>query len=281
MTAEIVRDFLFTDQDFQRIRKLIYDHAGIALSDAKRDLVYSRLARRLRANGLSTFSHYLEFLKNNEREWEAFVNSLTTNLTSFFRESHHFPILANHVNRCAHRPVKLWCAAASTGEEPYSMAMTMIDLFGSFRPPVHILATDIDTSVLEKARSGIYDEERLEKLPPETANKFFVREQIEDRNVARVRPELGNMITFRKLNLLDNHWPVEGPFDAIFCRNVMIYFDKPTQHKILGKFVPTMRQDGLLFAGHSESFYHASDLFKLKGKTVYEIAESAHKLARQ
>jgi len=281
MSIEIARDFLFTDQDFQRIRKLIYDHAGIALSDAKRDLVYSRLARRLRANSFTVFSQYLEFLNGNDAEWEAFVNSLTTNLTSFFRENHHFPILADHVKKVSQRqPIQLWCSAASTGEEAYSMAMTMVDLFGNFRPPVQILATDIDTQVLKKAEKGIYSRDKLEKLPPATIDKFFVQENVEGETCMRVRQELRSMITFRRQNLLDPTWNAKGPFEAIFCRNVMIYFDKPTQYKILKKFVPTLRQDGLLFAGHSESFYHASDLFRLQGKTVYELTAQSKALAQ-
>ncbi|HEY3327360.1 MAG TPA: CheR family methyltransferase [Novimethylophilus sp.] len=281
MTTEIPRDFHFTDHDFQRIRKLIYDHAGIALSDAKRDLVYSRLARRLRANSINIFSQYLSFLAGNTQEWEAFVNSLTTNLTSFFRENHHFPLLAEHIKRVMHRkPLQLWCAAASTGEEAYSMAMTMVDLFGSFKPPVHIFATDIDTNVLRKAESGIYGEDRIEKLPAETIDRFFRRDNGGNEKVVTVRQELRDMITFRQLNLLDNSWSAQGPFEAIFCRNVMIYFDKPTQYSILKKFIPAMRQDSLLFAGHSESFYHAGDLFKLRGKTVYEIANASRHLAQ-
>lgn len=280
MAIDTARDFHFTDQDFQRIRKMIYDHAGISLSDAKRDLVYSRLARRLRANGINRFSEYLNFLNGNAAEWEAFVNSLTTNLTSFFRENHHFPLLAAHVNHVKHRkPIELWCSAASTGEEPYSMAMTMVDLFGSFKPPVHILATDIDTNVLKKAEMGVYSEDRIEKLPPDTVKRFFLRGTGSNAGMVRVRPELREMITFRQLNLLDNNWPIRGPFEAIFCRNVMIYFDKPTQHSILKKFVPVMRKDALLFAGHSESFYHAGDIFKIQGKTVYEIAEASRHLA--
>ncbi len=280
MTVEIQRDFHFTDQDFQRIRKLIYDHAGIALSDAKRDLVYSRLARRLRANGMSDFSCYLGFLEGNAREWEAFVNSLTTNLTSFFRESHHFPLLAEHIRQIMHRqPIQLWCSAVSTGEEAYSMAMTMVELFGNLKPPVRIIATDIDTNVLEKAAAGIYEVGKVEKLPKETVERFFQRDGCETGKL-KVREELRNLISFRKLNLLDSQWPIQGPFEAIFCRNVMIYFDKPTQYAILKKFVPLLRQDGLLFAGHSESFYQASDLFKLRGKTVYEIAPASRHLAR-
>ncbi len=276
------RDFNFTDQDFNRIRKMIHEHAGIALSDAKRDLVYSRLARRLRANNLKAFSQYLNFLENNEPEWEAFVNSLTTNLTAFFRENHHFPLLAAHIEQVKHRrPLEIWCSASSTGEEPYSLAMTMVDLFGSYTPPVHILATDIDTNVLNKAKSGVYTEDRIEKLSPDHIKRFFLRGTGNNSGMVRVRPELQAMITFRQLNLLDKTWPIRGPFEAIFCRNVMIYFDKPTQLDILRKFVPLMRQDGLLFAGHSESFYHATDLFKIRGRTVYEIAQQSRPQAQR
>ncbi len=276
------RDFNFTDQDFNRIRKMIHEHAGIALSDAKRDLVYSRLARRLRANSLKAFSQYLNFLENNEPEWEAFVNSLTTNLTAFFRENHHFPLLAAHIEQVKHRrPLEIWCSASSTGEEPYSLAMTMVDLFGSYTPPVHILATDIDTNVLNKAKSGVYTEDRVEKLSPDHIKRFFLRGTGNNSGMVKIRPELQAMITFRQLNLLDKTWPIRGPFEAIFCRNVMIYFDKPTQLDILRKFVPLMRQDGLLFAGHSESFYHATDLFKIRGRTVYEIAQQSRPQAQR
>lgn len=275
--SEAGRDFHFTDADFNRIRKLIYEHAGISLSEAKRDLVYSRLARRLRTNGINVFGEYLAFLDGNEEEWEAFVNSLTTNLTSFFRENHHFPMFAEHINKVRNRskPLQVWCSAASTGEEPYSMAMTMIDLFGTFTPPVQILATDIDTNVLRKAEAGVYSMDRVEKLPPNMLKRFFLKGTGSQEGYVRVRKELRDMITFRQLNLLDANWPIRGPFEVIFCRNVMIYFDKPTQHKILQKFIPTMRRDGLLFAGHSESFHHASDLFKIQGKTVYTIADQS------
>ncbi|MDD5329430.1 MAG: chemotaxis protein CheR [Sulfuricella sp.] len=272
----VAREFHFTGQDFERIRKLIHERAGISLSVAKQDMVYSRLARRLRATGLRTFAEYLSRLERGDQvELEAFTNSLTTNLTAFFREPHHFPLLAEHVGKLGHRPVALWCSAASTGEEPYSMAMTMVDLFGSFTPPVHILATDLDTSVLQKAREGEYPLERLEKMPDEAVRRFFLKGPGVREGHARVRQELRDMITFRQINLLDESWPMRGPFDAIFCRNVMIYFDKPTQYKVLQKFVPLLRPEGLLFAGHSESFYHAGDLFRSRGKTVYELAPEA------
>ena len=153
------------------------------------------------------------------------------------------------------------------------MAMTMVEAFGSFSPPVHILATDVDTNVLAKAQQGVYSMERLEKMPPDKLKRFFLKGSGSHAGSARVRQELRDMITFRQLNLLDDAWPVRGPFDAVFCRNVMIYFDKPTQYNILQKFVPLLARDGLMFAGHSESFHHAADLFKLRGKTVYELAD--------
>lgn len=276
-TGDRAREFRFTEADFERVRKLIYEQAGISLSAQKKDMVYSRLARRLRATGLHGFDEYLRLLETGDQEeWQAFVNSLTTNLTSFFRESHHFPVLAEHVKaqRDGH-PIALWCSASSTGEEAYSMAMTMVDAYGSYSPPVKILATDVDTNVLATAQQGVYPLERVEKLPQETIKRFFLKGTGAQAGYVRVRRELREMITFRQINLLHDNWPIRGPFDAIFCRNVMIYFDKPTQYRILQKFVPLMRREGLLFAGHSESFYHAADLFKLRGKTVYELADKA------
>ena len=271
------REYAFTQADFERIRKLIYNHAGISLSVAKQNMVYSRLARRLRVNGLTSFHEYLNFLeRGNPEEWEAFTNALTTNLTAFFREQHHFPILEKHIEkRKNHNKIQLWCSASSTGEEPYSMAMSMVQAFKTFSPPVHILATDLDTNVLAKAQLGIYSLDKLEKIPKEKLKQFFLKGKGGHAGTARVRPELRNMITFRQLNLLDESWPIRGPFDAIFCRNVMIYFDKLTQYKILKKFVPLLAPDGLLFAGHSESFQHAVDLFKLREKTVYELANKS------
>jgi chemotaxis protein methyltransferase CheR len=272
--AENGREFVFTAADFERVRKLIYGRAGISLSSSKHEMVYSRLGRRLRALGLSDFRDYLLLLETGDAiEWEAFTNSLTTNLTAFFREEHHFPLLAELLQR--HKgsgQIALWCSAASTGEEPYSMAMTAAEVFGTLTPPVRILATDIDTNVLAKAEQGVYAMERLEKMPEERVRRFFLRGKGQHAGQARVRDELRAMINYRPLNLLDAGWPIRGPFHAIFCRNVMIYFDKPTQYGILQKFVPLLRPDGLLFAGHSESFHHAVDLFRPRGKTVYEPA---------
>ena len=269
------REFKFTSKDFEQVRQMIYEHAGISLNPSKQDMVYSRLARRLRATGINNFKDYLALLESdNEAEWEAFVNSLTTNLTSFFREPHHFPLLAEHVlKQKGKHPISLWCSAASTGEEPYTMAMTMVDAFGSFTPPVTIVATDLDTNVLAKAEAGVYPLERVEKLPAELVKRFFLRGAGAQSGFVRVKPELRAMITFRQVNLLSDDWHIRGPLDAIFCRNVMIYFDKATQLRILERFAPLLQPDGLLFAGHSESFHNAGHVFSLRGKTVYELAK--------
>lgn len=271
--------FEFTPRDFARVRTLIYKQAGISLGESKQEMVYSRLARRLRAKGLNSFEEYLDALENglDSGEWEAFTNALTTNLTSFFREAHHFPILAEHMLRMK-GSLSIWCSASSTGEEPYSIAMTVCEAFGTLTPPVNIIATDIDTNVLETAANGIYPIERVDKMAQDRVKRFFLRGKGEHSGLVRVRPELRQLVTFKPLNLLASSWPVSGPFDVIFCRNVMIYFDKPTQGKILSRFVPLMKPEGLLFAGHSENFVYASDAFKLRGKTVYEL-EHRHRVA--
>jgi chemotaxis protein methyltransferase CheR len=268
------REFSFSTADFERVRKLIYQHAGISLSPVKQDMVYSRLARRLRATGKSSFADYLDALeKSGGDEWERFVNSLTTNLTSFFREPHHFPIFAEHLRKLGtRRPIRVWCSAASTGEEPYSIAITVAETFGSNASHVSIMASDLDTNVLATAQKGVYPIERVDKLSPERLRKFFLRGTGAQEGYVSVRPELKNMIQFQRINLLDQSYAVKGPLDVIFCRNVMIYFDKPTQYKILSRFAPLMQPDGLMFAGHSESFLHAADLFKSQGKTVYTLA---------
>ncbi|MHB1176179.1 MAG: CheR family methyltransferase [Sulfuriferula sp.] len=264
--------FEFTPRDFARVRAIIYRQAGISLSESKQEMVYSRLARRLRTKGMTSFTEYLDTLESgrDEDEWEAFTNALTTNLTSFFREAHHFPILAEHARKMK-EPLTIWCSASSTGEEPYSIAMTLCEVFDTLTPPVTIVATDIDTKVLETASNGVYTLDRLDKMPKDRARRFFLKGKGDRAGQVRVRPELRQLISFKQLNLLGSMWPISGPFDAIFCRNVMIYFDKPTQGKILSRFAPLMKPQGLLFAGHSENFMYASDAFRLRGKTVYEL----------
>lgn len=272
------REFVFTASDFERIRRLIREKAGICLSANKHEMVYSRLARRLRVRGLGRFSEYVALLERlDPEESEAFVNALTTNLTSFFREPHHFAELARHVNvlrREAHPHVHVWCCAASSGEEAYSIAMTMVETFGSYTPPVSIVATDVDTNMLAVAGAGTYPVERLAMLDEDRTRRFFQRDVASGSAALSVRPELRKLVTFRQVNLLAPTWRVRGPFDAIFCRNVMIYFDKPTQRRLLEGLAPLLRLDGLLFAGHSESLLHSADLLRLRGNTVYERARA-------
>ena len=270
------REFHFTVEDFERVRKLIYAHAGISLAPIKQDMVYSRLARRLRALEMASFDQYLAYLEegSHENEWETFVNSLTTNLTSFFRESHHFDLLQKQMKGIAHRPIRIWCSAASTGEEPYTLAITACEAFDSLTPPVQIVASDIDTNVLKTAQRGVYPIERVDRLDPKRLHKFFLKGAGAQTGYVRVRPELQKLLTFTQVNLLHPAWPnIKGPFDVMFCRNVMIYFDKPTQYEILKKFAPLLQPDGLLYAGHSESFLHAADIFHSLGRTVYERAD--------
>ena len=263
--------FPFTDDDFHRIRQIIYRVAGISLSPSKQDLVYSRLARRLRVREVDSFAAYIRLVESGDlEEMEAFINALTTNMTSFFREAHHFPILAKHLAGLPRgKGINIWTCASSTGEEPYSIAMTVVEAFGSFSTPVQILATDIDTNVLEKASQGIYTIDQLQKLTTAQMKRFFLKGEGKNAGFAKVRPELRKMITFKRFNLLDQKWLLNEQYDAIFCRNVMIYFDKDTQYEILKKMQPRMKPHGLFFAGHSESFHQASDLFRICGKTVY------------
>ena len=279
-SGALTREFSFSDQEFKQVCQLIHERAGIHLTPSKKDMVYSRLTRRLRANNISSFSDYLTIVEaNSEPEREAFVNALTTNVTAFYREAHHFPVLAEHMRSLKRHPIHIWCNAASTGEEPYTIAMTMVDLFGSLTPPVRIIATDIDTQALQKANDGVYSLEQAKKLPKEVLERFFLKGRDDKAGQVKVRKELRDLITFSQLNLQDSQWPIKGPFDAIFCRNVMIYFDKPTQHKILQRFVPLMQKDALLFAGHSESLQGVNDTFKLRGKTVYSLTEKYQSLS--
>ena len=270
----VEREFHFTKADFERVRALIHERAGIALTPAKENMVYSRLSRRLRARGLFRFDDYLKLVESTDtEEWEAFINSLTTNLTSFFREAHHFPLLADLLrSRPQGAALTVWCTAASTGEEPYSLAMTACEAFNTLTPPVRIIASDIDTQVLATGERGIYAEDRWKGLDPGQLRRFFLRGTGRNAGKARVRPELQSLIEFRQINLLGTDWDVPGGLTAIFCRNVMIYFDRATQYQILSRFAPLLGPGGLLFAGHSESFSHASKVFRLRGKTVYERA---------
>ena len=271
------RDFEFNDRDFRRVCELIHQRAGIALAPAKRDMVYGRLSRRLRALGMQTFQEYLDKLeRDGGDEWQAFTNALTTNLTSFFREPHHFEKLREELLARAHRaPLQIWSCAASTGEEPYSLAITACEAFGSLTPPVRILATDVDTQVLATGAQGVYSLDRVSGLDPAVKRRYFQRGTGPNAGKCRVIPALRKLIEFRQLNLLAPRYDVGGPYDALFCRNVMIYFDKPTQRGILSRLVQHMGDDGLLYTGHSENYLHASDLIQPCGRTLYRRAKGA------
>jgi len=269
------REFCFTDRDFEAVRKRLYDHAGISLNDSKRDLVYSRLSRRLRALRIGSFGAYLRLLDSAQGESELvhFINALTTNLTAFFREPHHFDYLAEEalpeaLRRHEHdRRVRFWSAGCSTGEEPYSMAMIVRENL----PPrqcwdLKILATDLDSNVVAKAAGGQYTAERISGISRARAHKWFHRVQGADR--VQVDPALRELITFKQLNLMHD-WPMRGPFDLIFCRNVVIYFDKPTQRRLFERYADILVDGGYLFLGHSESMYRLTDRFELVGRTIY------------
>ena len=274
------RAFAFDDRDFRRVCRLIRERAGIDLGPHKRDMVYSRLVRRVRLHGLDSFGEYLDLLEADpEAEAQAFVNALTTNLTSFFREAHHFSALAEqlrgHAPARGGGPLTIWCCAASTGEEPWSLAITACEAFGTLTPPVRILATDIDTNVLQTAARGVYPLERISALSLPQKRQFFQRGSGPNAELCRVRPQLQALVEFRPLNLLAADYGLRGGYTAVFCRNVMIYFDKPTQHQVLSRITPLLAPGGLIYAGHSESFTHASDVVRPCGRTIYRAASGA------
>jgi chemotaxis protein methyltransferase CheR len=265
------REFAWTDSDFSRVQSLIYQHAGISLHNGKHAMVYSRLSRRLRETGHQSFKDYLSFLELHDGpEWQEFVNALTTNLTSFFREQHHFDILASHLkSKPTNSLWRMWCSAASTGEEPYSIAMTAMESLNQ-SSKFNLVASDIDSKVLALAESGIYKLDGLKGISEARVQRFFLRGKGSNEGMVRVKSELQNAIQFLSVNLIRDDWPFRHPFNVVFCRNVMIYFDAPTQRKVLERIHRVMIPGGLLFVGHAENFSESRDLFVLKGKTVYE-----------
>ncbi|MEO8101369.1 MAG: CheR family methyltransferase [Betaproteobacteria bacterium] len=269
--------FEFTDADFRRLKRMIFDYAGISLNDNKKPMAYSRLTKRLRQLGLTCFREYLDFVESSgSEEHVRFINALTTNLTYFFREAHHFTILSEHLQKLQEdAPLTVWSAACSTGEEPYSIAMSAIEAFGTDSPPVRIIASDLDTDALATAKRGVYTAEKVASLTPQRLKRFFLKGAGDQAGFARIRPQVQRLVEFRQINLNEGAWEMESaaPLAAIFCRNVMIYFNKDTQTKILDRFAPLLRRDGLLFAGHSENFfYNGRETFRIRGKTVYELA---------
>ena len=278
-TRAAVREFEFTQAEFNRLRKLVHAHTGIALSDAKRELVYGRLALRLRKLKLSSFAEYCKLVEfGHAEELQELTNAITTNLTSFFRESHHFELLAAETlpqlvrENCAARRMRVWSAGCSTGEEPYSLAILLRESLAHLLSwDIKLLATDIDSTVLATAAAGIYAAERFKEVSAERLGRFFP--QVAGRSgYHAAADELKQLITFKRLNLLDA-WPIRGPFDIIFCRNVVIYFDKDTQRGLFERMAELQRPGGWLFIGHSENLFNVTHRYQLLRRTVYRRLE--------
>lgn len=265
------REFVWTSADFDRVQTMIYKRAGISLHDGKHAMVYSRLSRRLRDTGHQSFRDYLTWVESTDGpEWQEFVNALTTNLTSFFREHHHFEIFEDYLkSKPAGASWRVWCSAASTGEEPYSIVMAAMEALGA-RANFSLMASDIDSKVLATAARGVYRLDGMKGIDSGRMQRFFLRGKGANEGMAKVKPELSQCIEFLIVNLIHDDWPFKEPFDAVFCRNVMIYFDAPTQRKVLERIHRVMKPGALLFVGHAENFSDSRDLFVLKGKTVYE-----------
>ncbi|HEY9280467.1 MAG TPA: CheR family methyltransferase [Eoetvoesiella sp.] len=258
-------------QDFERTARLLHARSGIVLGGHKHDMVARTLSNRSRKVGAASMSEYLSFLELNAQspEWDHFINAFTINHTAFFREQHHFDILTEFV-RTRKGAISIWCAAASSGEEPYSIAMTLQESVRRANDPQSsIWATDIDTQALERAKKGTYSMERVKPVPEDYLKKYFLRGKNKQTGLVRVKPIISDMIQFEQFNLLSPAWPADKKFDAIFCRNTMIYFDKTTQTRVLERFALMLKPGGFLFAGHSENFTYLTKAFLLKGQTVY------------
>ncbi|MGD8483658.1 MAG: protein-glutamate O-methyltransferase CheR [Thioalkalispiraceae bacterium] len=269
------RDFELTEKHYNFVRKLVAERTGIALSDAKRDMIYGRLTRRLRALDLSNFDDYCAILKdgNDEQELIEFTNAITTNLTAFFREQHHFDYLGNTVlpelmRTKQNRSIRIWSAGCSSGEEPYSIAMVVNEVVPADWD-VRILATDLDSNMVERARAGIYPLERVEGISKQRLRNWVRRGKGSKSNMVKMSSDLQDIIRFKQLNLMHD-WPMRGKFDIIFCRNVVIYFSKDTQKQLFNRYADIMTDNSHLFIGHSESLYKVSDRFKLLGQTMYK-----------
>lgn len=274
-------EFSLSDREFTRIKNRVYAVAGISLSDAKRTLVVSRLSKVLRALGLTSFDAYVDFLEKGgtAQDSQDFVNALTTNLTRFYREDHHFDHLRAYVgtlieSKPRETRLRIWSAGCSTGQEPYTIGMDLLAAYPELkRWDFRILATDIDTAVLAKAAGGIYPEAELNGLRSDRARL------LERAGEGRIRVPLPvrELVAFKPLNLISTPWPMKGPFDAIFCRNVAIYFDKPTQGEMFGRLGKLLAPEAFLYIGHSENLGSGSEGFRLVGKTIYQSRVKASK----
>lgn len=275
MVTMTEREFKMTDKDFNTLSELAYLYTGIVLGPHKKDMLYGRLARRLRELELTCTSGYIPLIENESSpEVSHFINAISTNLTSFFREAHHFEFLEQVASndwvaqKSANKKVRIWSAGCSTGEEPYSIAMTLFELKQQYNWDCKILATDLDSSVVEAGKLGIYSAARIESLSIEQKRKWFLY----DRNhpeVVKVKPSLQEIVRFKRLNLLEK-WPMKGKFDVIFCRNVVIYFNEATQAQLFNRFADMLNDGGYLVIGHSESVSRVCQRYQGIGKTVFQ-----------
>ncbi len=269
------REFEFLDSDFKRVQRIVYDFAGIDLNDSKKNLVYNRLSKRIRFLRMDTFHEYLDFVEaSGEQEFIQLINAITTNLTFFFREIHHFEHLADKVipallkSNAATKKIRIWSAGCSTGEEPYSIAIVLKESVPAGWD-AKVIATDLDSSVVNTALTGVYKLERLKGVSEERKKRWFLKGSGSREGAAKVKPELQEIIEFGQLNLMED-WPFRDGVDVIFCRNVVIYFDKPTQTKLFNRYADLLPEDGHMFIGHSESLYKVCDRFALLGQTIYK-----------
>ena len=267
------REFNFTVENFNFLRQMSNAHSGIQVPDERFDMFYSRLVKRVRKLGLNNFSEYCDYLVNNHAdEFTNFINAITTNLTSFFREKHHFDYLRDVVipdlliRNAATKQIRIWSAGCSTGEEPYSLAMTLLENVPA-NWDIRILATDLDTQVLQFAADGVYPEDRVAELPIEILKRWFMKGKFSPENV-RVKTELQAIIQFKYLNLMEE-WPMKTPFDVIFCRNVLIYFNRETKSRLAKRYAQLLVSKSWLFIGHSESLNQLTSEFELVAATSY------------
>jgi len=271
------REFEFTDTDFERIRQFVSEHTGIILTEKKKDMVYGRLSKRIRSGQFDSFSTFIDALDDgNEDERDFMINAITTNLTAFFRENHHFEYLKNTVipnlvkKKGYKKYLRVWSAGCSTGEEPYSIAIILKEALPDFDDwDVKILATDLDANVIAHGKAGVYRHDRIEGLDERRVKRWFRRGTGDNADMVKVSPELQKMITFKRLNLL-HEWPMSGPFDFMFCRNVVIYFDKDTQRILFDRYADILAPDAHLFIGHSETLFKVSTRFDSLGQTIYQ-----------
>ncbi len=282
MDTTLVQDLVLSDRDFYKIKELVYTHCGINLTESKKELVRARLAKRLRVGGFKTFPEYMSHVLNDRTggEFSMFIDSLSTNVTSFFREHQHFeflqqeflPALLKRKCKQHNSKIRCWSAACSSGEEPYSLAITLLDeTSGKGCWDIKVLATDISTTILERAREGVYSEEGIEPVSTMQRNRYLTVQKVKGEKVYEVTKTLRDVVIFQYLNLM-KEWPIKVPLDFIFCRNVMIYFDKQTQETLVNRFWDQLDAGGILFTGHSESLTGVHHKFKYVQPTIYRKA---------